>query len=335
MDLSVLLPARGPIADLVTIARRAEAKGLVGVYCMEGPRSGVVPVAAVATATQRVRVGPYVLNAYARSPFLTALIAIDLDELSGGRLSLAIGAGNRHINEAYQGVRVERPVRKMTEYIELVRRFLSAHAGDRVCYQGEFHTVQDWSPRVAASRRVLPINLAATYPAMRRAAGRVADGIALIPLFSPEYIRDVIRPDVRRAAEDAGRDPDSVRVLGSMWVAVDEDPDRARDAMRRTIVGLFAPPSHSYFEGMLAEQGFGAAAHTVAGLAAEGKEDAALAAVPDELVERLAIAGRPDDCRRRLADYTRVLDDVIVTCPEDPPPGVSTIKQYDSLFDAV
>ena len=87
---------------------RAEESGFSGVYVAEAWRSGFVPVAAIAARTERVTVGPYVLNAHARTPMIAGLSAVDLDEVAGGRLLLGVGSGNRVTNEKYQGVPVRR-----------------------------------------------------------------------------------------------------------------------------------------------------------------------------------------------------------------------------------
>ena len=89
------------IRRMAELAREAELAGLDAVYLCEAWRSGFVGLAAIALATEKVEIGPYILNAYGRSPWLTAMSAIDLDELSGGRLVLGIGTGNKHINEEW------------------------------------------------------------------------------------------------------------------------------------------------------------------------------------------------------------------------------------------
>lgn len=334
MRLSVILPETGRIDQIVDVARRAEAAGLDGAYCVEGPRGGVAPIAAAAVATRRIRLGTYILNAYGRSAFLTGIAAVDLDELSGGRLVLGVGAGNRHVNERYQGLEMDRAARKMREYVDLLRRIVSARPGERVSYEGELHRMTGWTPRVAPVRETIPIVLAASYPAMRRCAGRVADGVALGTLYSPAYVRDVIAPEVRAAAEGAGRDPDAVAIMCAVWLAVDPDREVARDAIRRTIVDLFAPTPHPYCLFLMAEQGFASAAEAIERLVADERHEAAVEAVPDELVDALAVSGTPEDCRARLADYAEVLDEALITRTTAPTGhAVSTVDAYQALLD--
>ena len=104
MRRGLIFPGGGmTMADICEIAQEAEQKGVDSLYCVEAWREAFVPLAAIATVTERVRIGSYVLNAYGRTPFMTGMSAVDLDELCGGRLLVGIGSGNRHINEAYQG----------------------------------------------------------------------------------------------------------------------------------------------------------------------------------------------------------------------------------------
>ena len=122
MDVGLIFPGGGmSTQEMLTIARRAESAGLYSLYCVEAWRSAFVPLTAVATATERVRIGPYILNAYGTTPFIAGMSAIDLDEISGGRLVMCVGSGNRHINEEYNGTAYARPLRKMAEYVELLR----------------------------------------------------------------------------------------------------------------------------------------------------------------------------------------------------------------------
>ena len=202
--------------DMIQIAREAEAAGLDALYVTEAWRSAFVPLTALALSTERVRLGTYVLNAYGRSPFITGMSAVDVDELSGGRLMLGVGSGNRFINADWQGVPHERPYRKMTEYVELLRQIFHTRAGERVVYEGEIHRM-NWVPAVTPLRADVPIYLSAVFPRMVKVAGRVADGLALGAILSAEYARDVIQPAARAAAEEAGRDPHRLGFLMGLW----------------------------------------------------------------------------------------------------------------------
>ena len=220
--------------QMVELACEAEQAGIDSIYLTEAWRSGFVGLAAIAAATDRVEIGPYILNAYARSVWITAMSAVDLDELSGGRLVLGIGSGNKHINEDWQGIPQERPIKKMAEYVSLLRQAVSTRLGETLEWEGEMHRMH-WPPAVAPVRDSIPVYLAALYPQMTAVAGRVADGLALGALLSADYIRDEMKPRFHQAAADAGRDPDQLGIYFAPFVSVHEDPAVARQAARMAI----------------------------------------------------------------------------------------------------
>ncbi len=311
MQRGLIFPGGGMAQrDMLAVARQAEAAGFDSLYVTEAWRSAFVPLTALALATERVRIGSYVLNAYGRSPFIAGMSAVDLDELSGGRLLLGVGSGNRHINADWQGVPHEQPYRKMTEYVENLKQILATPAGGRVSYTGEIHRM-DWTPAVTPVRKSVPIYLSAIFPRMVRVAGRVADGLALGAVLSAAYARDVIQPAARTAAEAAGRDPAALGFLMGAFVSVHDDREVARRAAREAICRLFAPLPHPYYDYLLREQGFAAAADAAQRYMPEGKLRRAAEAMTDEVVDTVTIAGTPEECRRRLADYEGIVDEVI------------------------
>lgn len=313
MRIGVIIPGGGmPMAAIVDVAREAEAAGLDGVWVTEAWRSAFVPLTAIAAATERVTVGTYVINAYGRTPFIAAMSAVDLDEVSNGRLVLGVGSGNRYTNRLYQGVETLRPLAKMKEYVELLKRFVRARPGDIVEYAGEVHSMSACPPQVLPARRDIPVYLAATFPRMLRVAGQVADGVALGALHSVDYVRDVIRPATGEGAAAAGRDPGALVHAAASFLCVDEDREAARAAARRALCNLYAPKPHPHYEFLLHQQGYGSVSDAVAAEVAAGRPDAAARAIPGELLDRLTISGTPEECARRVAEYREVLDNLLV-----------------------
>ena len=311
MKLGLIFPGGGmQIREMTAIATEAEEAGFASLYVTEAWRSGFVPLTALAMATQRVRLGAYVLNAYGRSPMLTGMSAIDVDELSGGRLLLGVGSGNRHINEDWQGIPHVEPYQKMKEYIECLKQIVRARSGDSMVYEGKIHRMH-WTPAVDPVRKSIPIYLSAIFPRMVKVAGQVADGVAIGALNSPEYIRTVLQPRVREAAVQADRDPQSLGYLMAIFVSVSEDRERARQTAREAICRLFSPLPHPYYDFLLREQGFSAAADAARKLVPQGKLKQAAESIPDEAIDRLTIAGTPEECRQRVALYEGIVEEVI------------------------
>jgi 5,10-methylenetetrahydromethanopterin reductase len=294
------------IADMAELAERAEQVGFAGMYLAEAWRSGFVPLTAMAARTQRIKLSPYVLNAHARTPWITGMSAVDLDEACQGRLILGVGSGNRVTNESYQGVPVSRPLRKMREYVELLRRVVQAVQGERVDYEGEIHRMNGWVSQVTPFRQSIPIYLAATSPRMTELAATVADGIALGSLHSATFAGG-IADSCRRSA---GNRP--FGVLMASFVAVDSDRERARNAARTAVVNLYAGKPHPHYDALLRQQGYHDVADELVRLVGLGQPAAARDAVSDEVIDELVIAGTPAECRARLQAYAGLVDEIIL-----------------------
>lgn len=299
------------VADLATIAARAEAAGFGMLGMAEAWRSAFVPLTAMAAATRSIRLAPYVLNAYGHSPLMAAMAAIDFDDFSGGRLVLGVGGGNRLINETWQGIPHARVLTKMHEYVTLLQRAARTPAGQCLAYAGAVHDM-DWTPTVGPRERPFPVYLAAVFPRMLRVAAGVADGIAGGATLTPAYLREVLRPQAESAAAARDRDPAALRWAAVGVCAVDADRERARAAARAAIAHFYAPLPHPYYEYTMREQGFGAVADRLLELMPAGRIEDALEAIPDACVDALTIAGTVEDCRARLAQYDGLLDDLLL-----------------------
>jgi len=298
------------IQQMARLARQAEDAGLDSVYLCEAWRSGFVGLAAIALATQRIEIGTYILNAYGRSPWIAAMSAVDLDELSGGRLVLGIGSGNKHINEEWQGVPMERPLLKMREYVTLLKKAVATPRGEMLDWEGEMHRMH-WAPAVQPLRRTTPVMLAALYPKMITVAAEVADGIALGALLSAPYVRDVVLPRFRAAAEAAGRNPAALRAYVAPMVSVGTDAAAVRNAVRSAICHLYSPLPHPYYDFVLREQGFSGAADAAARYVPEGKIEKAMEAFTDDIIDTVAISGTLDSAREQLRAYDGLVDQVL------------------------
>lgn len=311
MDVGVIFSGGGTtMQQLVALSVEAEAAGIDSIYLSEASRSGLVTLAAIAAATERVRIGPYILNAYARSAWIAGMSAIDLDEPSGGRLLLGVGAGNKHINEVWQGIPPKRVLRKMEEYVTLLKQIVSTRLGETVRFDGEVHTL-DWPPAVQPMRPSIPVYLSAIYPKMISVAGRVADGVALSSLMSPGYISDVIRPRAEEAGADAGRDPSELGFITSPFVSVGADREAARDAARLALCRLYHPLPRPYYDFSLREHGFTKAADVATKYVPEGNMAKALEAMDDEVIDAVTISGTLEDCAAKLAAYEGVVDETV------------------------
>ncbi|WP_420623574.1 LLM class flavin-dependent oxidoreductase [Candidatus Poriferisodalis sp.] len=331
--LGLLLGFEDSMADFVELARQGEAAGMDSMYTVEAGRSAFVSAAAVIAATERVAVGTYIANAYARKPWLTAIAARDLDEMSEGRFTLGLGTGNRHFNEWYMGIDDFRPLGKLRDYIGIVRSAVAGRAGEPVRYEGDHHRIR-WRASWEPTRPSIPVYLSASGPKMVRLAGEVADGVGVGVMSSVEFMRDIVRPAAREAAGDAGRDPDSLAFPMGSFISINEDPELARKVTQATICGLFHPVPHPYYVSQLRQLGFDEFADAAAHLVPQGQMREAMDLVPDEVVDTMSITGTPAQCAARIADYDGLADEIILYwLPQrTDPPGLAG---YESLFEVV
>src|SRR5437879_1451293 len=163
-------------------------------------------MAAMAQVTSRIKIGSAIAYAFGRTPLVLAAEARDLDELSGGRVTLGLGTGTRRMQQDWHGLDGEHPASRMEELVPLLRRLWRLHEGP-IEHEGRFYRlrVQPTAPPREPHRLDTPIFMAGVNARMIEAAGAVADGLIGHPLFGPQYVREVVRPALAAGAERSGR----------------------------------------------------------------------------------------------------------------------------------
>ncbi|MBB3043641.1 LLM class flavin-dependent oxidoreductase [Nocardioides soli] len=296
------------LAEVAAAARAAEEAGAEAVWVPELHRSATVTAAAVAAATTRAQVGTAIALAFTRSPMVTALEALDLDELSGGRFVLGLGTGVRRLNEDWHGVDWDKPVTMLRETVRNVREFWARCAGgEPIELDGEREPmrIRGYRRPYPPARTDIPVYLAAMGPALTRLAGEIGDGWISHELTSPAFLRERILPEL-------GAHGRRVDVVTSACCSVDRDPAVAR---RRSagMVGFYATV-RTYadffdFHGLAADQqkvidAF--AGSTAGGLAGH---------VSDAMVDALTLSGTRDQVAERIAAYAGLADTIKLTPP--------------------
>ena len=271
----------------------AESLGYESVYVthIAGWESLTV-LSAYASATREIRLGTGVVPIYSRTPVTMAQTAATIDELSGGRMTLGLGVSHRVVVEHWHGQRIDHPVAEMREYVAIVRAILRGEdppAGEK--WHTAFRLVGlDPRPR-------LPIYVAALSPAMLRLAGEVADGV-LLWLCCPDYIRDVVIPEVTAGRERAGHTLEGFDVVPAVPAAVLADPAEAYAALRRDLLPYFSLP---FYRAMLERSGFGA--ELAAFDAAGGQVEEMQAAISERFLEQLTAVGDEAAVRAGVERY--------------------------------
>ncbi len=315
MDRTGLILDAERLDDIASLAAAAECSGFDSVWATELYRTSFQQLAAAAHSTHTIRLGTAVALAFVRSPLVTALTALDLDELSGGRLILGLGSGARRSNERWHGVPFGRPVAKITECIEAVRLIASqAHTGERISFKGEFYDIdlRGWKRPFKPVRPAIPLFLAGVGPRMTEAAARVADGYLGHVVCSLDYLRQVTVPALARGLERSGRSRSDFTVATIVTCAVADDVAAAREAARRTIafyatVRTYEPPFRLH--------GFLEQCRAVREAFMRGDVEGMAAAVTDEMVDAMSVVGTADHCRGVIARYRELVDLPILSAP--------------------
>jgi len=333
MKIGMMLGFEDSIKTMTTIASEAERAGIDSLYTVDAGRSATVTAAAVINVTQRAQVGTYIVNAYAREPWMTGIEARDLNEISEGRFILGIGTGNLHFNDLYMGIDSSRSRAKMRDFVNIVREVVVGRAAQRVRYQGDVHRIRwraTWDPASAT----LPVYLSASGPKMVKLAGEVSDGVGIGIMSSVEFVRDIVKPNARTGAEDAGRDPDALVFPTAATISINQDVEAARNASRAAICKLYHPIPHPYYDSQLRQLGFNEFADQAAQLMPLGKMTEAMALVPDAVVDSMTITGNLEQCAARINEYEGVADELILarTAQRN---DTKTMSDYDELFELI
>jgi probable F420-dependent oxidoreductase len=225
------------IQQMAGLAKQAEDAGLDSVYLCEAWRSGFVGLAAIAQATQRIEIGTYILNTYGRSPWLAAMSAVDLDELSGGRLVLGIGIGGEDPHEfASCGVDPRHRGARANEALQVLRRLWEE---DHVTFSGRHFDLHDVTVYPKPLRPV-PLFVGGRSDAALLRAGRYGDGYTGIWQSVERFVQ--AQEMIAEAALAAGRDPAAIEPGMQFWTSVGPGSEGARERVAEGMHATYRLP---------------------------------------------------------------------------------------------
>lgn len=293
MSMSCFVNPGRSLDRAVERVRLAESLGYESVYTTHiAGRDSLTVLAAYALATERIRVGSGVIPIYNRTPAAMAQTAASLADLAGERVVLGLGVSHRVVVESWFGQTIDRPVAELKQYVAIVRAILAGEpppAGEK--WQTHF-ALRGIGPYPA-----LPVYGAALSPAMLRAVGECCDGV-MTWLCTPDYIRDVVVPEVRTGRERVGKGLDGFDIVAAVPAAVVEDRSEAYAAMRGELLTYFSLP---FYRAMIERSGFDA---DIAAFDAAGGDAAAMgAAISDGFLDALTAIGSEDDLRAGVGRY--------------------------------
>jgi len=320
-------PGTNPL-ELVALAQEAERLGYDSAWAAEAWGSDAVTVLSwLAATTTTIKVGSAILQIPARTPANTAMTAATLDLLSGGRVLLGLGTSGPQVVEGWHGQAWGKPLTRTREYVEIVRAALRREAL-------EFHGREYALPYAGADatglgkplklmlrplRDSIPIYLAALSPKNVRLAFEIADGWLPI-FFSPE-----------RAREAFGYEPrDGFEIVPTVHVVLSDDVHAARDALRPMFalyIGGMGARGTNFYNALVRRYGYEAEAERIQELYLDGKQRDAIAAVPDALIDEVALVGPAE----RIGDRLDAWRDAGVTTLLVGTPDAGTLRAMAEL----
>lgn len=305
----------GDLGMVQSVSEQVQRAGLDSVWTTEFyERSASISLAAMAQATSTVTIGSAIAYAVGRSPLVLSAEARDLDELSRGRLILGLGTGTRTMQLDWHGSAPESPAVRVEELVPLLRRFW-AMDDSGIDHEGRFYSVH-LRPTVEIRpplRTDIPVYLAGVNPRMVTAAGCVADGLVGHPLFTRRYVDEVVRPALEKGATHADRKVADIALAGYLLCAVHDDPDVARAEARAQIA--FYAVVRSY-RGIFELHGYADTADVIRAAWQNRDRESMVAAVPDELVDLIALTGTPEEVREKFnAERADVFDHTLLYPP--------------------
>ncbi|MBW2314110.1 MAG: LLM class flavin-dependent oxidoreductase [Deltaproteobacteria bacterium] len=305
-----------PAAAIATFAQKAEAQGLEGVFAPQvmGPPFSTLAVAA--SHTERLKVGSGIAIAAARSPFETAMAAIDMDRISEGRFVLGLGASVQAWTRDLFGAPEHKPLAHLRETVAAVRHIVrGAHNQEGLApfdgqyYQGDYSTLQPQNPPV---REEIPIWLAALRSPAVRLAAEVGDGIMGHPIWSVDWAIDEIQPQIAKGLARGGRKREDIELNLWFWCAPNPDEAEAiEDA--RTTVGFYA--SFEQYESFFAAHGFRDEARRAQEAGRQREVFTRRDLVSDEMVRTFVLCGKPESIRKRIERAWTLADSLVVIPP--------------------
>ncbi|MET0908818.1 MAG: LLM class flavin-dependent oxidoreductase [Ilumatobacteraceae bacterium] len=287
------------------IARAAEQVGCQAFCAGEfADHNAYVALAEMAASTTTAKIGTGVAYAFARSPFVHASAVRHVDKIAPGRVFLGLGSGTRRMNETWFAAPADRALGRMADMVGAIRAYLDAPNMKPVRHDGEFYPIDAAIMAPVLGPIDVPIVLGAFNEGMLRVAGRVADGIIGHGLFTDRWWNETIDPNLTIGAANTDRDPASLRRWGWVITCVnDDDPGRAeRDA--RLMVGFYV--TVKTYDTLTSLHGWDDGVAAVRDAFRNNDMDAMAAAVPQDMLDSIAIYGTTAEARDRIAARERL-----------------------------
>ncbi|MBI1748801.1 MAG: LLM class flavin-dependent oxidoreductase [Acidobacteria bacterium] len=325
--VALYLQDKHPIRAGMEYVQYAERRGFEAVWQAESRlvRDGIVPLAAFAATTNRIKVGTGVINNWTRNAALIAATFVTLDDLAPNRALCGIGVWWEPLASKV-GVKRLKPLQAMREVVTVVRRLLNM---ETVTYHGEFVDVTDIEIDIIHGRREprnVPIYIGATGMKMMELAGEIADGALLNYMVSPDYNKEALA-HLKVGAERAGRTLENIDRPQLVICSLDKNREKAMDNARMLVTQYLGQQPHLMKASGVSQILLDEINKTLAWPATDDDIRRAMRLVPDEVVQLVTASGTPDECRAKVQEYI----DNGCTCPVLYPLGDDVKAMIDAF----
>ncbi len=293
------------LRDGLEYVKYAEQRGFEAVWQAESRlvRDAIVPMAAYAAVTERIKVGSGVINNWTRNIGLLAATFLTLDDLAPNRIICGLGAWWDPLARNV-GIERRKPLVAMRETVIVMRRLLNM---ERVTFHGEFVHVEGIELDVVHGRREprnVPILIGATGDQMMEMTGEIADGVVLNYCVPPEY-NDRALELLEKGARKAGRSLDDLDRPQLVVCSVDYDHDRAIDTTRELLTQYLAQQPHIAKASGVSQEVVAEIQSILGWPATKEQIQRAKHLVPEELIHRISASGTPEEARAKVKEYIR------------------------------
>ncbi len=318
-----------PLRDAIQYVQYAETRGFEAVWQAESRlvRDAVVPMAAFAATTTRIKIGSGVINNWTRNAAVIAATFLTLDDLAPDRIICGIGAWWDPLAQKV-GINRTKPLLAMREVVSVVRDLL---ARKRVTFHGEFVNLDDVELDVVHGRkeaRQVPIYIGATGPQMMALTGEIADGVVLNYLVSPKYNEGALEL-LEKGAKQAGKKLDAIDRPQLVVCSVDNDRKKALDGARKLVTQYLGQQPHIMKASGVKQELLDEIGQVLTWPATEEQIEEAMRLVPDDVVQMITASGTPQEVKAKVREYVASG----ATCPILYPLGPDVRLMIDTFAD--
>lgn len=314
MKLGLLLGYSGRHLTLnMDLVRKAESLGFDSAWTSEAYGSDAIsPAAYILAQTERIKVGTAIMQLPARTPTMAAMTALSLNHLSNGRFIVGLGPSGPQVVEGWYGASYARPLSRLREYIDIMRAVFARQSP--VTYEG-FHYQLPYRGEgssglgkplkcILHNDHDIPIYTATLKPKALAVSAEIADGF--FPVWMDPSRFDLFAEPIAEGLQASGRTLSQYDVAPFVTAIMGDDLTQCRfpvKAMMALYIGGMGARGKNFYTTYAAQLGYEDAAHRIQDLYLAGKKEEALAAVPDDLVDAVALVGPAGRIRERIGPW--------------------------------